>query len=97
MSTKNPLSWFSTRSTSQRDAIPGSTQVPNSAGGHAWLLDDWSRLRRFLILGVDGPSYYASERQLVKENADAVMRCFVPRGGTKRTEFTNQSAIGGSM
>jgi 60 kDa SS-A/Ro ribonucleoprotein len=75
MSTKNPLAWFSTRSTSQRDAIPGSTQVPNSAGGHAWLLDDWSRLRRFLILGVDGPSYYASERQLVKENAEVVMRC----------------------
>ena len=83
MSKHNPLSWFSTRATAQNQPIPGTDQVPNSAGGHAWAIDDWSRLRRFLILGVDGPSYYASERQLVKENADAVLRCIQLDG--KRT------------
>jgi hypothetical protein len=45
--------------------------------------NEWSRLHRFLILGVDGPTYYATEHQLVKENAEAVLRCIVLDG--KRT------------
>lgn len=83
MAKKSPLSWFSTRTTPQSEPIPGAGQVPNSAGGHAWAIDEWSRLHRFLILGVDGPTYYASEHQLVKENAEAVLRCIVLDG--KRT------------
>jgi hypothetical protein len=31
----NPLRWFSTRATRQAEAIPGSGQVANSAGGFA--------------------------------------------------------------
>ncbi len=79
----NPLKWFSTRATVQREPIPGSTQVPNNAGGHVWEVDDWGRLRRFLILGVDGPTYYAKERALVRENAEALLRCI--RADGKRT------------
>ncbi|HWF54850.1 MAG TPA: TROVE domain-containing protein [Solirubrobacteraceae bacterium] len=37
--------------------------------------DDWTALRRFLILGSDGGSYYASEFRLTREAADAVERC----------------------
>ena len=55
--------------------IPGSGQVPNSAGGFAWEVDDWARLRRFLILGSEGGSYYATEWTLTRENAQAVERC----------------------
>jgi 60 kDa SS-A/Ro ribonucleoprotein len=76
----NPLRAFSTRVTAQSTAIPGTNQVANSAGGFAWSVDDWARLRRFLILGVDGGSYYASEPQLVKENATAVLRCLAIDG-----------------
>ena len=50
-------------------------QVANSAGGHAYPVDDMTRLRRFLILGSEGGSYYASERKLTLENAAAVKRC----------------------
>ena len=50
-------------------------QVPNSAGGHAYPVDDMTRLRRFLILGSEGGSYYANERKLTLENAAAVKRC----------------------
>ena len=50
-------------------------QVPNSAGGHAFPVDDMTRLQRFLILGSEGGSYYASERKLTLENAAAVKRC----------------------
>ena len=34
-----------------------------------------TRLRRFLILGSEGGSYYANERKLTLENAAAVKRC----------------------
>ena len=64
----------------QSAPIPGSTQVPNSAGGFAWAVDDWTRLRRFLILGSEGGSYYASERELTRENAKAVARCIAEDG-----------------
>ena len=50
-------------------------QVPNNAGGHAFPVDDMTRLRRFLILGSEGGSYYADERKLTLENAAAVKRC----------------------
>jgi 60 kDa SS-A/Ro ribonucleoprotein len=52
--------------------LPG--QVQNSEVGHAWPVDDWTRLRRFLILGSEGGSYYASEWKLTRENAEAVER-----------------------
>src|SRR5690606_2877479 len=55
---------FSTKSTPQRDPIPGTNQVPNSAGGFAWQLDDWARLDRFLVLGSEGGTYYVGEREL---------------------------------
>lgn len=61
--------------TPQTEAIPGSKQVANSAGGFSFQVDDWSRLDRFLILGAEGGSYYASEKKLVKENAGVVERC----------------------
>ena len=41
---------FHRRATPQSQPIPGSTQVPNSAGGYAWRVDDWTRLDRLLIL-----------------------------------------------
>jgi len=50
-------------------------QVKNSAGGFTFQVDDWTRLERFLILGAEGGSYYASERELTRANAAAVLRC----------------------
>jgi 60 kDa SS-A/Ro ribonucleoprotein len=59
-----------TRRVPQSVPLPG--QKPNSAGGHAWAVDVWTRLRRFLILGSEGGSYYASEWKLTHENSRAV-------------------------
>lgn len=83
MTKQHPLRRFSTRATPQHQPIPGTDQTRNHAGGFAWEVDDWTRLRRFLILGVDGPTYYTGERQLVKENAETVLRCIALDG--KRT------------
>jgi 60 kDa SS-A/Ro ribonucleoprotein len=66
---------FQTSETPQSQPIPSTSQVPNSAGGFAWAVDDWKRLDRFLILGTEGGSYYASEKELTIENAEAVLRC----------------------
>jgi 60 kDa SS-A/Ro ribonucleoprotein len=61
--------------TPQNEPVPGKLTVPNSAGGHSFAVDDWVRLDRFLILGCEGGSYYATERTLTRENAQAVIRC----------------------
>jgi 60 kDa SS-A/Ro ribonucleoprotein len=71
---------FSTTQTPQSEAIPGTSQVPNSAGGYAWALDDWGRLDRFLILGSEGGTYYVSEHKLTRDNAEAVLRCIQADG-----------------
>ncbi len=60
-------------STPQTEALPG--QVANSAGGFSFEVNDWVRLDRFLILGSEGGSYYATERKLTVENAAVVERC----------------------
>ncbi len=65
---------FNCRITPQSQPIPGSTQVRNSGGGFSWEVDDWTRLDRFLILGAEGGTYYITERDLVKQNHDAIVR-----------------------
>ena len=71
---------FNRRVTPQSLPIPGSTQVANSAGGYSWQVDDWMRLDRFLILGAEGGTYYIAERDLVKQNHDALIRCIQADG-----------------
>lgn len=73
MSLKNILSHIT--GTPQTEPLPHVPMVQNSAGGFVFAVDAWQRLDRFLVLGVDGGSYYASERKLTKENATAVARC----------------------
>lgn len=48
-------------------------QVKNSAGGFVWSVDGWTRLDRFLILGTEGGTYYASEQKITRENAKSVV------------------------
>ncbi|CAB3992386.1 60 kDa SS-A Ro ribonucleo -like [Paramuricea clavata] len=51
-------------------------QVENSAKGMVWLVDDINRLRRFLVLGSEIPTYYIGQRELGIENAKAIVRLF---------------------
>jgi 60 kDa SS-A/Ro ribonucleoprotein len=88
------LKRFRTRRVSQSAPIPGSGQVPNTAGGHAWAVDDWMRLRRFLILGSEGGSYYASESTLTRENAKAVERSLAEDGPRTVAEIVRVSGEG---
>lgn len=47
----------------------------NSAGGYTFALDDFARLQRFLVLGVDQGTYYTAPRPLALDNAAVVRRC----------------------
>lgn len=60
------------KATPQTEPVPGKAQVQNSAGGFSFALDQWAKLDRFLILGVEGGSYYASERKMARDNAKSV-------------------------
>jgi 60 kDa SS-A/Ro ribonucleoprotein len=72
--------WFNKNKTPQSAPIPGTSQVANSDGGFVFAVDDWTRLDRFLILGSEGGSFYASEQKLTRENAESVLRCLALDG-----------------
>src|SRR6476660_5024228 len=72
--------------------LPG--QAPNSAGGFAWAVDSWARLRRFLILGTERGSYYASEWTLTRKNAQAVEKCVQEDGLRAVAELVRVSTEG---
>lgn len=75
------LKQYGTRTTPQTQRTPGRTdEVKNSAGGFVFAVDKWTRLNRWLILGSEGGSYYASESKLTFENLDAVMSCIAEDG-----------------
>ena len=57
------------KSTPQRERTLGrSDEVKNSAGGFVFAVNDAERLRRFLILGVEGGTFYANEKKHMEEN-----------------------------
>ena len=72
--------WFNKNKTPQSAPIPGTSQVANSEGGFVFAVDDWTRLDRFLILGSEGGSFYASEQKLTRDNAEGVLRCLALDG-----------------
>lgn len=55
-------------------------QVKNNAGGFVFELDRWKQLDRFLILGQEGNTYYASERKVVKQNTANLERLLLEDG-----------------
>ncbi len=66
------LNAINLRTTPQsQPAEPGQQQ--NSAGGYTFTVDPLERLRRFLVLGTDGGTYYATERELTQTNAQVVI------------------------
>ncbi|WP_152362375.1 TROVE domain-containing protein [Microlunatus speluncae] len=72
MNSSDPLTRISTRRTPQ--SVPATPdQVPNHAGGHVFEITPEQRLRRFLIIGTSGGTYYQGEAELTRENASAVI------------------------
>lgn len=61
--------------TPQTSPLPGSTQTRNDAGGYGWRVDHWKQFERFLVLGAEGGTYYATEQKTVKRSTKALDRC----------------------
>jgi 60 kDa SS-A/Ro ribonucleoprotein len=63
-------------------AIPGKEKemVVNSTGAMVFDIGSWKQLDRFLILGAEGPTYYATQANLVKENCTAAQKCIKEDG-----------------
>ena len=92
---KNYLNIFSRAATAVTpQSLPIPNTVPNTADGYAFAVDDWKRLERFLILGSEGGSYYASERVLTRENAAAVLRA-IQADGVRAVDRIVAVSVGG--
>lgn len=85
--------FFSTRKSSQKEKAH-SKQTKNSAGGYSFELDLWARLDRWLILGAEGGTYYASEKRLTQENAQIVQKCLASSGSRTVAQIVEISASG---
>lgn len=66
-------------------------QVQNDSGGYAFGLDVWGRLRRFLILGSDNPTYYVNSLSLTLRNLASVKEAIALDGVRVVHELTNVS------
>ena len=69
-------------------------QVKNSAGGFVWSVDGWARLDRFLVLGTEKGTYYASEQKITRENAKSVVGLIKQDGERVVTRVTEISSAG---
>lgn len=78
---------FNTKQTKQTEVIPGreNDMHKNNAGGFSFTVDAWTRLERFLILGVESNTYYCSEQKLTKENAKSIFE-LIKTDGVKVVE-----------
>lgn len=70
---------FSTKVTAQTEQAK-SNQVVNNAGGFVFQISPMEQLKRFLILGSEGGSYYASEKTMTKDNAKNVIKAITENG-----------------
>lgn len=85
---------FKKTPTPQSAPLPGTAQIANSAGGYSWPISAWEHLRRFLILGSEGGSYYATEQALTIENANNVLDCLQKDGARVVSETVRISQEG---
>jgi 60 kDa SS-A/Ro ribonucleoprotein len=62
--------------TPQTRPIPGRADMArNDAGGYGWRTEPWKQLDRFLILGVEGNTYYCRQQDLTVDNVQNVIHC----------------------
>lgn len=70
------------------------TPVTTHQGGTAHQVDVWTRLRRFLILGTEGGSFYANARDLTMENIGVVKQALAENGRDVVSQIIDVSAQG---
>lgn len=58
--------------------------VNNAGGTGTFAVDDLTRLRRFLILGCEGGTYYTKEHAMTLDNAAAIARLLLSQDRGRR-------------
>ncbi len=91
---KNILKMLGWKQAGQQAPLAGEAMVANDAGGYVHALDDWARLDRFLILGTEGGTYYASEARLTRETTQVVARCIDTNGARAIARIVELSTSG---
>lgn len=69
-------------------------QIKNSAGGFSFEVNEWTQLERFILIGSEGGSYYATEQKLTKENAKNVQKCLDLHGTQAIDRIVDISSAG---
>ena len=82
MSSNVYSSYLNPSTTPQSAPLPGreSDMSKNRADGYTFKISAWDQLRRFLILGSEGGTYYATEREMTLDNAKALQECIAEDG-----------------
>ena len=91
--TRDPLATINRRSTPQTEQAD-PRQVKNSAGGYVFKVSDEDTIRRFLILGTEGGTYYQGEAELTKQNAKRVFD-FAESDPVRLVEIITEISLGG--
>lgn len=86
---------FSTQVTPQTEPIPGKAMVKNSAGGFTFKVSPLKKVERFLILGSEGGSYYATERELTRENANNLVNVLQGPEGLEAVKLIVDVSVNG--
>lgn len=68
------------------------TQVKNSAGGYVFQISPQAALERFLILGSEGGTYYANEKDLTKSGMALVSSCVASMAPNEFFEIVERCA-----
>ena len=69
-------SHFNTKQTSQSSKVPGvKKQKRNNAGGISFKITKWEYMKRFLILGTEGGTYYVDEHKYTRDALKNVQKC----------------------
>jgi len=80
--------------TPQSQPIPGSNQVQNNAGGYCYTTSEENMLDRFLILGSESNTYYASSQDLTKKNFDNI-KALIAKNGIKVVDRAVEISVAG--
>lgn len=82
--------------TPQTERLPGRPdQVENKAGGYVFKISPAKRLERFLILGSEGGTFYATERAHTAQNIDALVSIFTSDEAVEAVKALKDVSTGG--
>ena len=84
----------SIKKTPQTEQVLGKTQVKNDEGGYVFQISPKEQFKRFLVLGSEGGTYYASEKKTTLENTQSAVS-FIRTNGPEAVELIVSVSEGG--